>query len=126
MLSLSGNTAPYLQYQYTRAAKLLRDGAFQPSADSAVRVEAAEERALVRHLVNFGFVLGTVADEARPNYLCNYLYELAGHSSRFYEACPVLKADEPIRSSRLALCHLTATVLRTGLDCLGIGVSERM
>lgn len=126
MLALQGNTAPYLQYQYTRAAKVVRDGGFSPGTAPAVRAEAPEEKALVRHLVNFGFVLGTVAEEARPNYLCNYLYELAGLSSRFYEACPVLKSEEPLRSSRLALCDLTARVLQTGLGCLGIEVSARM
>jgi arginyl-tRNA synthetase len=81
---------------------------------------------LARHLLNFGLVLAAVAEEARPNYLCNYLYELAGWSSRFYEACPVLRSEEPLRSSRLALCHLTARVLKVGLECLGIGVSEQM
>ena len=93
---------------------------------ASVQIEAPEERALARQLLNFGLALTAVADECRPNYLCNYLYELAGLSSRFYEACPVLKSEEPMRGSRLALCHLTAMVLRQGLDCLGIGVSDRM
>ena len=126
MLALQGNTAPYLQYQYTRAAKLVRDGGFNPASVASVQIQAPEERALVRQLLNFGLALTAVADECRPNYLCNYLYELAGLSSRFYEACPVLKSEEPMRGSRLALCHLTAMVLRQGLDCLGIGVSDRM
>ena len=126
MLALQGNTAPYLQYQYTRAAKLVRDGGFDPASDPAIRIEAPEERALARQLLNFGIVLNAVAEDCRPNYLCNYLYELAGHSSRFYEACPVLRSEDSVRNSRLALCHLTAAVLRQGLDCLGIGVSERM
>ncbi len=126
MLALQGNTAPYLQYQYTRAAKLVRDAAWSPAGAGPVHVEAPEERALARHLLNFGLVLAAVGEEARPNYLCNYLYELAGLSSRFYEACPVLRSEEPVRSSRLALCHLTAVVLRKGLGCLGIGVSEQM
>lgn len=126
MLALQGNTAPYLQYQYTRAAKLVRDGSTPTSQRGTIRIETPEERALARHLLNFGLVLAAVGEEARPNYLCNYLYELAGHSSRFYEACPVLRSDEPVRGSRLALCHLTARVLKTGLDCLGIGVSDQM
>lgn len=126
MLALQGNTAPYLQYQYTRAAKLVRDGGFDPTSDPAIRIEAPEERALARQLLNFGIVLAAVAEDSRPNYLCNYLYELAGLSSRFYEACPVLRSEDSVRTSRLALCHLTAAVLRTGLDCLGIGVSDRM
>ncbi|MFM7527612.1 MAG: arginine--tRNA ligase [Nodosilinea sp.] len=126
MLALQGNTSPYLQYQYTRAAKLVRDGGGTPAAAGQVQVASPEERALARHLLNFGLVLSAVGEEARPNYLCNYLYELAGLSSRFYEACPVLRSEEPVRSSRLALCQLTARVLRSGLDCLGIGVSEQM
>ena len=67
-----------------------------------------------------------VADEARPNYLCNYLYDLASLYSKFYDTCPVLKAPEPVRSARLILCDLTAKVLKLGLDCLGIEVSEKM
>jgi len=126
MLALQGNTSPYLQYQYTRAAKVVRDGGWTPAAGAGIRVGTPEERALARHLLNFGLVLAAVAEEARPNYLCNYLYELAGWSSRFYEACPVLRSEEPLRSSRLALCHLTARVLKAGLECLGIGVSEQM
>ena len=67
-----------------------------------------------------------VAEDHRPNYLCNYLFELAGRFSRFYEACPVLKAEEGKQQSRLALCELTARVLRGGLDALGIEVTEAM
>lgn len=126
MLALQGNTAPYLQYQYTRAAKVVRDGGFIPTSALTLVVEAPEERALARALLNFGLVLTSVVDDCRPNYLCNYLYDLAGLSSRFYEACPILKSEEPIRSSRLALCSLTADVLRQGLECLGIAVSDRM
>ena len=103
-----------------------RRGRGAVSSVASVSLEAPEERALARQLLNFGLALNAVADECRPNYLCNYLYELAGLSSRFYEECPVLKSEEPVRGSRLALCHLTAMVLRQGLDCLGIGVSDRM
>ena len=85
-----------------------------------------EEVALAKHLLSFGFVLEAVAEECRPNYLCNYLYELAGHYARFYEACPVLKAEEPQRSSRLVLCGLVGKVLEQGLQVLGIETPERM
>ncbi|MEN9675383.1 MAG: hypothetical protein RIS76_1279 [Verrucomicrobiota bacterium] len=127
MLALSGNTAPYLQYQYTRAFKVVRDGgAYDPAQlDSAVPSEPAE-LALIKHLLNFGLTLEAVGAECRPNYLCNYLHELAGHYSRFYESCPVLKAAEPVRSLRLALCDLTARVLRTGLGVLGLEAPEQM
>jgi anion-transporting ArsA/GET3 family ATPase len=70
--------------------------------------------------------LQAAAEECRPNYLCNYLHELAGLYSSFYEACPVLKAEEPARSTRLALCRLSAQVLRLGLETLGIEVTEKM
>ena len=127
MLALSGNTAPYLQYQYTRAFKVVRDGgAYDPAQlDSAVPSEPAE-LTLIKHLLNFGLTLEAVGAECRPNYLCNYLHELAGHYSRFYESCPVLKAAEPVRSLRLALCDLTARVLRTGLGVLGLEAPEQM
>ena len=67
-----------------------------------------------------------MADEYRPNYLCNYLYELAGHFTRFYEKCPVLKAAPAERASRLALCDLTGSVLKQGLDALGIEALDQM
>jgi arginyl-tRNA synthetase len=70
-------------------------------------------------------VLDMITDDHRPNFLCNYLYELATHFSRFYEACPVLKAETE-KESRLALCGLTARVLRQGLEVLGIEVTEVM
>jgi len=73
-----------------------------------------------------GLTLDAVAGEYRPNYLCNYLYELAGHFARFYENCPVLKAAESDRASRLVLCNLTAQVLKEGLGVLGIETTEQM
>ena len=85
-----------------------------------------EEIALAKKLIHFGFVVGTVADEHRPNYLCNYLVELAADFSRFYQSCPALKSEEPIRSMRLGLCEPTARVMRRGLDLLGIETSDVM
>ena len=88
---------------------------------------APEEIALARQLLNFGLTLEAVAEEYRPNFLCNYLYELAGKFTSFYENCPVLKAEgAATRESRLALCDLTARVLKQGLDVLGIEVVEQM
>jgi arginyl-tRNA synthetase len=130
MLSLSGNTAPYLQYAYARIQSIFRKGEVAQSAirnpQSAIVLAAPEEITLARHLLNYGFVLETVAEEYRPNYLCNYLYDLAGHFTRFYENCPVLKAVEPERAGRLALCDATGQVLRAGLDVLGIELLEQM
>ena len=96
------------------------------AAAESIELGAPEEIALAKQLLNFGFVLEAVAEECRPNYLCNYLFELAGHYARFYEACPVLKASEPQRASRMILCDLTGRVLRQGLDVLGIETPERM
>ncbi len=128
MLALNGNTAPYLQYAYARIRSIFRklpDPA-PGAAPATLELAAPEELRLAKHLLTFGLVLEAVAEEYRPNYLCNYLYELAGHFTGFYENCPVLKAPEPARGSRLALCALTAGVLRQGLDLLGIQTLEKM
>ena len=93
---------------------------------SNIELKAPEEIALAKHLLNFGLTLEAVAEEFRPNFLCNYLFELAGKFTSFYENCPVLKAEEAVRDSRLALCDLTARVLKQGLDVLGIEVVEQM
>jgi arginyl-tRNA synthetase len=127
MLSLQGNTAPYLQYAYTRIRSIFRKSGIEAGAGGAtVTLNSPEELALARHLLNFGLVLEAVAEECRPNFLCNYLYDLAGFFARFYEACPVLKAADAERASRLALCDATARVLRTGLEALGIETTETM
>ena len=92
-----------------------------------LKLDAPEEIALAKHLLNFGLTLEAVAEEYRPNFLCNYLFELAGKFTGFYENCPVLKADDAsVRDSRLALCDLTARVLKQGLETLGIETVEQM
>jgi arginyl-tRNA synthetase len=128
MLSLQGNTAPYLLYAYTRVRSIFRKGGETVPGGAGMEfvLEAAEEMALARHLLNFGLALEGAAEDYRPNYLCSYLYELAGHFARFYENCPVLKAEGTSRLSRLALCDLTARVLKQGLDALGIVTTEQM
>ena len=130
MLALSGNTAPYLQYACTRIRGIFRKGGLEgePAVASEIKVtvESPQELALARHLLNFGFVLEAAAEEYRPNFLCNYLYELAGHFTAFFENCPVLKSEPAQRASRLVLCDLTARVLRQGLDLLGIEIPEQM
>ncbi len=129
MLALNGNTAPYLQYAYTRIKSIFRksDVASANSANPAtLMLTTPEEVSLAKHLLNFGMTLEAVAEEFRPNFLCNYLYELAGKFTAFYENCPVLKADDATRASRLALCDLTAQVLKQGLNVLGIETAEQM
>jgi arginyl-tRNA synthetase len=129
MLALTGNTAPYVQYQFTRAAKVARDGRGnaqgQISNAQAVLVEE-QELALAKLLLNYGHTLTRTAEDYSPNFLCNYVYELASAYSRFYDNCPVLKAEEPTRSSRLVLCELTAKVLKDGLGLLGIETIDEM
>ena len=126
MLALQGNTAPYLQYAYTRVRSIFRKVDAPDFTKVELQLKAPEELALAKHLMNFGQTLEMVAQDYRPNFLCNYLFELAGHFSRFYEACPVLKAEAAERDSRLALCELSARVLSSGLDALGIEVTEVM
>jgi arginyl-tRNA synthetase len=130
MLSLQGNTAPYLQYAYARIRSIFRKAGAENAEcgmqNAELQFNAPEEIALAKHLLNFGLTLEAVAEDHRPNFLCNYLYELAGHFARFYEACPVLKAEGAERAARLLLCDVTARVLRQGLGTLGIEVLEQM
>jgi arginyl-tRNA synthetase len=135
MLALQGNTAPYLLYAYARIKSIFRKldvesalGAEKSArrADATLTLAAPEELTLAKHLLNFGLTLEAVAEEYRPNFLCNYLFELAGKFTGFYENCPVLKAEDAVRESRLLLCGLTARVLKQGLDVLGIEVVEQM
>jgi len=128
MLSLTGNSAPYLQYAYTRIRSIFRKGGsgIANCQLPIANLTAPEEITLAKHLLNFGLVLEVAAEEYRPNFLCNYLFELAGKFTAFYEHCPVLKAGDATRLSRLAVCDLTAQVLKQGLDALGIEVVEQM
>ena len=128
MLSLQGNTAPYLLYAYARIRSIFRKGDAEETAPApgSIQLNAAHEIALARHLMNFGLVLEAMSTEYRPNYLCSYLYELAGLFTGFYENCPVLKSAPAERASRLAICDVTARVLKTGLESLGIEPLERM
>jgi arginyl-tRNA synthetase len=128
MLSLQGNTAPYLLYAHTRIRSIFRKGgeSAAEAGKGGFALGAPEEIALSRRLLDFGLILEAVAEEHRPNFLCGYLYELAGDFARFYENCPVLKAEPASRATRLALCDLTARVLREGLDALGIATTEQM
>ncbi len=126
MLSLHGNTAPYLQNAYVRIRSIFRKaGEAAPKIDELIFSEPAELD-LAKRVCQFAEVVPQVLNGFRPNILANYLFELANSFHGFYEACPVLKSEEPARSSRLALCDLTARVLQRGLDLLGIKVPERM
>ncbi|HEV2885169.1 MAG TPA: DALR anticodon-binding domain-containing protein, partial [Pyrinomonadaceae bacterium] len=126
MLSFQGNTAPYLQNAYVRIRSIFRKAGEEFTAPSKIALDASEERNLALRLCQFAEIVPAVLNDFRPNILANYLYELANSFHAFYEACPVLKSEEPARSSRLALSELTARVLRRGLSLLGIAVPERM
>ncbi|MBO4139359.1 arginine--tRNA ligase [Micromonospora tulbaghiae] len=133
MLSLDGNTAPYLQYAYSRVRSIFRraGAAAGPDADVSrpdAEVSLAEpaERALAIELVGFAAVVEEVADGLEFHRLTAYLHRLAVAFNAFYERCPVLRADGPMRESRLVLCELTGRVLRQGLDLLGIRTPERL
>jgi arginyl-tRNA synthetase len=127
MLALQGDTAPYLQYSTVRIRSIFRklDTDFDPTTAN-ISLEKNEEIHLARLLARFSEILPQVLEDFRPNILANYLLELARAFHSFFEACPVLKSDEPTKSSRLALCHLTSHTLQTGLGLLGIRCPDRM
>jgi len=126
MLSLQGNTAPYLQNAYVRIRSIFRKGGESaPEMDKLVLADSAEIN-LAKRLCQFAETVPQVLNDFRPNILANYLFEVANSFHAFYEACPVLKSEEPARSPRLALCELTERVLQKGLELLGIKVPEKM
>jgi len=131
MLAMSGNTATYLQYAYARMQGIFRRGNIQTQAlrgdSSPLRIVEAAERKLALQLARYAEVLAAVAADSRPNVLTQYLYDLSGDLTSFYDQCPVLKAaDADVRNSRLRLCDFVARVLQHGLGLLGISVPEQM
>ena len=126
MLALTGNTAPYLLYAVVRIAGIARKGGDLEAAAAHLTFTEAQEWALVRELLKLDAVIAEVEEELLPNRLCSYLFELSQVFNRFYDQVPVLKAEEPSRSSRLALCRLTTGTLKLGLGLLGIPTLERM
>ncbi|MCL4107918.1 UNVERIFIED_CONTAM: hypothetical protein GTU68_016946 [Idotea baltica] len=125
MLSFEGNTAPYLQYAFARIQSIFRK-AGDINSDAEINLIEPAERLLATKLLQFSEAVEVVAKDGTPNFLCNYLFELAGNFMSFYEACPIMKADEETKQSRLKLAQLTANTLKTGLDLLGIDVMDRM
>ena len=128
MLSLDGNTAPYLQYAYARIRSIFRKagGGQNVASDAAIVLDSPFELALGKHILRLGEVIELVGRELKPHHLCNYLYDLATRFSGFYENCPVLQSMQPLRSSRLVLADLTARTMALGLDLLGIQHPEQM
>ncbi|VFS50693.1 Arginine--tRNA ligase [Budvicia aquatica] len=128
MLALEGNTAPYMQYAYTRVASIFkRAGIEENSLIGDLQLVDDREKALATRLLQFEETLYAVAREGTPHTMCSYLYDVAGLFSGFYENCPILNHDDQaIRNSRLQLAALTARTLKQGLDTLGIETVERM
>ena len=127
MLNFEGNTAPYMQYAYTRIRSIFNKAGVNAD-DLAGQITLGEdkERALAVKLLQFEEAVTLVAKDGTPNVLCQYLYELAGVFSSFYEACPILNAEDDTKQSRLLLAALTARTLKQGLDLLGIKTVEKM
>lgn len=128
MLAFEGNTAPYMQYAYTRVLSIFRKAGIEESMLTApVNITEEREAALAARLLQFEETLTTVAREGTPHVMCAYLYDVAGLFSGFYEHCPILTAEtEGVRQSRLKLALLTAKTLKIGLETLGIQTVERM
>ena len=127
MLAFEGNTAPYLQYAYTRIRSVFRRSNLTPeSLPQTLKLEAPEEMALALKLLQLEEALDAVTDDFQANILCNYLFELAGLFMSFYEHCPILSAEEETMHSRLLLADQTARTLKLGLSLLGIETVEQM
>lgn len=127
MVATTGNTGPYLQYAHARVSGILRKAEAEGWASDGVTVlDEPAEQALALALSRFGEVVAEVAVSLQPHRLCTYLFDTATALSTFYEQCPVLKSEGEVRTSRLAICAATRTVLAKGLDLLGIVAPERM
>ncbi|EBV4894804.1 arginine--tRNA ligase [Salmonella enterica subsp. enterica serovar Typhimurium] len=129
MLAFEGNTAPYMQYAYTRVLSVFRKANIDEQALASAPVIISEDREaqLAARLLQFEETLTVVAREGTPHVMCTYLYDVAGLFSGFYEHCPILSAEnDAVRNSRLKLAQLTAKTLKLGLDTLGIETVERM
>ncbi|KIE18716.1 arginyl-tRNA synthetase [Vibrio sinaloensis] len=128
MLAFEGNTAPYMQYAYTRVSSIFaKAGISMDNLAGEIKVTEEKEKALIAKLLQFEEAVQSVAREGQPHIMCSYLFELAGQFSSFYEACPILNTeDESVKQSRLKLAALTAKTIKQGLSLLGIETLERM
>jgi arginyl-tRNA synthetase len=137
MLADKGNTAPYMIYAYARVQSISRKGGIDfaqwerspldgTPLETPIQLLEESELVLAKHILQLDDAIAQVSQDLMPNRLCQYLFELSQKFNTFYDACPVLKAEEPIRTSRLMLSDLTARTLKLGLSLLGIPVLERM
>ncbi len=129
MLALQGNSAAYLVYAYVRPRSIFRreqnEGSIGDLPEKLTLQEPAEQE-LVKFLLRYPLAIETALGDYRVNAISDYLFELSQKFTSFYDACPVLKSESPLRESRLALCELTARVLKHGLNLLGIETVEQM
>ena len=128
LLSFEGNTAPYLQYAYTRIQSVLKKAGVEPiDLRGQITLAEPDELDLGVKLLQFSEAIEDALEDYQMNVLCNYLFELSGQFMSFYEHCPILKQSDPeIQHSRLRLASITANVLQLGLGCLGIKTVDRM
>lgn len=133
MLAFEGNTGPYLLYALVRTKNIQRRAAKEAGIEASayahapISLGAPEEKALALTLLRYPGVVKSVAEALEPHRLCQFLYDLSGAYSTFYNACHVLNApDAATRLSRLRLCHICERVLEDGLHMLGIRTLERM
>jgi arginyl-tRNA synthetase len=126
LLAFDGNTAPYLQNAYVRIRAIFRKAGLGEAPNTQAHLTEPAELAVARKLLDFSDSVLFAAEECRPHYICLYLFELATLFHKFYELCPVLTSETPVRDSRLLLCDLTSRTLRQGLQLLGIDVVEQM
>jgi len=130
MLAMEGNTAPYMQYAYARIQSIFRRGDIKPQEiigrGQVFNLVEPDELSLAKQLLRYGEVIETVARDLRPHLLTSYLFDLAQFFSGFYNNCPVLKADNRFRDSRVMLCYLVAETIKHGLGLLGISTIEQM
>ncbi|MPZ65791.1 MAG: arginine--tRNA ligase [Pseudonocardiaceae bacterium] len=127
MLSFDGNTGPYLQYAHARIRSIFRRAGIEPpDVVGQVVITDPAERSLAFAVLEFARVIGEVEQSMQFHSLAGYLFELATAFTGFYERCPVLRAEAPVRDSRLVLCALTASILATGLGLLGIEVPDQL
>jgi arginyl-tRNA synthetase len=128
MLAFEGNTAPYLQYAHARICSIFRRAGVErgDARGTPITVGAPAERQLAQRLLAYPSALAETMATYSPHKLCTYVFELAQDFTAFYDHCPVMKADEPVRASRLALCDVTARTLAHALDLLGIAAPDAM
>lgn len=126
VLDFEGDSGPYIQYSGVRCRSLIEKYGKEVSLSSSISLETDDERALVRHLLIFPEVVKTSFDNYKPHYVATYALDLAKSFNNFYHKCQILKAEDQVKDSRMALVSCTLTVLEKSLKLLNIEVPHRM